>query len=186
LSVGPVASLLLGSQVGRTDLLQELIKLSDADAGEGLEVTRFAPQLGEGNHEPSLPYFASGLKNESMISGFVSNGYPVIAVTFQRPGQPVFQLECVIDTGFAGYLTLLLQAVQAMQLPFFYQMVINLANSSRTITDVYTRQIIWHDTKRQVEVLAMGTRPLVGRALLTGNSLSIDFRDGGEVRIERH
>jgi clan AA aspartic protease len=119
-----------------------------------------------------------------VISGRVTGGYPLIGVTFHLPGQPEFQLDCVIDTGFAGYMTLPIQAVQVMQLPFFYQMPINLANNSRAIADVYITQISWHGVERQVEVLATGQRPLVGRALLAGNRLSIDFREGGEVHIE--
>ncbi len=119
-----------------------------------------------------------------MTSGLVSDGYPLVSVTFRLPGQPEFQLECVVDTGFAGYLTLPLQAVEAVHLPFFYQMVINLANNSRTVADVYTAQVSWQDDTREVEVLAMGRRPLIGRALLAGTYLGIDFREGGEVRIE--
>jgi predicted aspartyl protease len=63
-----------------------------------------------------------------VIIGRISNGYPLVSVTFRLPGQPDFQLECVVDTGFAGYVTLPQPAVEAMELSFFYQMVTNLAN----------------------------------------------------------
>lgn len=119
-----------------------------------------------------------------MMIGQISQGYPVIAVPFQLPEMPAFELEFVIDTGFAGYLTLPVSAVEAMNLPFFYRMPANLANDSDIMVSVYQVTVRWQGELRRVEVIAMGKRPLIGRALLAGQYLGIRFEEGSELRIE--
>ena len=121
-----------------------------------------------------------------MIIGKISEGRPVIPVTFRLPGAPDLQLECVIDTGFAGYVTLPLAAVVAMRFPFFYKLPTNLANDARVLTDVFTGFILWQDAETEVETLAMGRRPLIGRALLANNHIDMDFRENGLIRIESY
>lgn len=44
--------------------------------------------------------------------------------------------------------------------------------------------ILWHGQERDVEVLAMGLRPLLGTALLEGNEMNVQFADGGLVTID--
>jgi len=119
-----------------------------------------------------------------MMTGKVSQGYPVVEIGVQLPEMPLFQLECVIDTGFAGYLTLPVSAVEAMKLPFFYRMPANLANDSDIMVSVYLVTVRWQEELRRVEVIAMGKRPLIGRALLLGQFLGIRFEEGSELRIE--
>lgn len=77
----------------------------------------------------------------------------------------------------------MLGTLAAMKLPFFYQMPARLADGSRKMTDVHLVTIGWHDELREVEVLALGERPLLGRALLAGSRLTIDFVSGGELTI---
>ena len=120
-----------------------------------------------------------------MMTGQISQGYPVIAVPFQLPEMPSFELECVIDTGFAGYLTLPVSAIEAMKLPFFYRMPANLANDSDIMVSVYLVTIRWQGELQRVEVIAMGKRPLIGRALMNGQFLGIRFEENAELRIER-
>jgi len=44
--------------------------------------------------------------------------------------------------------------------------------------------IIWHGVEREVIVLAMGRRPLMGTALIEDYHLSVDFCEGGSVIID--
>lgn len=60
----------------------------------------------------------------------------------------------------------------------------NLADSSNVSTDVYWVTILWSGVKRDIAVLGMGSRPLIGTALLEGYHLSIDFCDGGTVLVD--
>ena len=119
-----------------------------------------------------------------MMLGRISQGYPTLEVTFHLSEMPPLQLECVIDTGFAGYLTLPIAAVEAMKLPFFYRMPANLANDSDIMVSVYLVIIRWQEELRRVEVIAMGKRPLIGRALMAGQFLGIRFEEDVELRIE--
>jgi predicted aspartyl protease len=59
----------------------------------------------------------------------------------------------------------------------------NLANDSSIRTDVHIATIVWKNRELDVAVLAMGSRPLLGTALLNGNRLIADFRDNGLVTI---
>jgi clan AA aspartic protease len=105
-------------------------------------------------------------------------------VIFRLPGQPDLGIECVVDTGFEGELTLPPAAVAAMRLPYLTQLNAKLADGSAVATPVHVARIIWSGAERAITVLAMGSRPLLGTALLTGYHLEIDFEDGGLVRID--
>ena len=94
-----------------------------------------------------------------MITGQVSEGYPSVAVTFRIPGQRDMSIEFVVDTGFAGYMTLPSAAVAAIRLPFFYEMPANLADDSNIMVDVYTATVLWYGAERDVEILRNGQTP---------------------------
>jgi clan AA aspartic protease len=119
-----------------------------------------------------------------MTIGHVQGNKPFVSVTFLLPNQPAFSLECVVDTGFAGYLTLPEQAVEVLKLPFLQTIPSRLADGSRVMLDSYLTTIRWAGQQRPVEVVATGLQPLIGRALLQGFLVSIDFRDGGDITLE--
>jgi clan AA aspartic protease len=104
-------------------------------------------------------------------------------VTVRVQGQPDVTLECVVDTGFEGALTLPKAAVEALALPYVTELSANLADGTDVRTDVHLATIRWHDTDVEVPVLALGQRPLLGTLLLDGSHLSIAFIDGGEVSV---
>jgi clan AA aspartic protease len=116
--------------------------------------------------------------------GAVTAHHAAMPVRFRLPDQPDFLLESVIDTGFAGYLTLPLAAILAMGLQFNRRMPANLADDSTIIVEVYVASIVWNENVREVEVLATGQRPLIGTLLLDGCELDIQFVEGGAVSIE--
>ena len=101
-----------------------------------------------------------------MIEGTVRALQASIPAIFRLAGRPNLIIECVVDTGFAGALTLSPDAIKALGLPFFQEIEANLAN------DV------------EVAVLAMRRRPLLGTALLGGKRLCVNFVENGEVTIE--
>ena len=100
------------------------------------------------------------------------------------PGQPDLQIECVIDTGFEGALTLPHAAVAALDLPYLTELAANLADDSDIHVDVHVATILWNGREREIAVLALGQRPLVGTALLAEHHLAVDFADGGAVLID--
>lgn len=119
-----------------------------------------------------------------MIEGTVRDLQARIPVIFRLAGRPSLIIECVVDTGFAGALTLSPDAIKALGLPFFQEIEANLANDVDVKTAVYIADILWDGYEVEVAVLAMGRRPLLGTALLGGKRLCVNFVESGEVTIE--
>lgn len=92
-------------------------------------------------------------------------------------------VKCVVDTGFEGFLTFPTAAIAKLNLPYVTRINANLADDSNIATNVYLATILWNGVERDVAVLAMGRRPLIGTALLQDYHLSIDFYEGGMVEI---
>lgn len=120
-----------------------------------------------------------------MIRGRVVGLEARVNVTFRLPGQPGLAIEFIVDTGFAGALTLPPDAITALGLPFHQRITSRLADGSRKMTDVYRATVEWDGAVLNVAVLAMGNPPLLGTSLLAGYNLSIDFLDRGDVQIQR-
>lgn len=119
-----------------------------------------------------------------MINGTVVRLQARIGVIFRLTDYPDIEIQCVVDTGFEGFLTLPPAAVAQLGLPYLIKINANLANNSSVETDVYLATIIWNGVERNVAVLAMGSRPLIGTALLKDYHLSIDFYEGGTVLVD--
>ncbi|MEH1803407.1 MAG: clan AA aspartic protease [Nostoc sp.] len=94
------------------------------------------------------------------------------------------EIECVIDTGFEGLLTLPSAVIDELGLPYIARIHANLADNSNIAVNVYLATILWNGVEREVAVLGMGRRPLIGTALLEDYHLSIDFCDGGTVLVD--
>lgn len=119
-----------------------------------------------------------------MIHGSVVGLQARIGVLLCAPEGSEIEIECVVDTGFEGFLTLPPSVVADLDLPYLININANLANNSSVETDVHLATIIWNGMERNVAVLAMGLRPLVGTALLEDYHLSIDFYEGGTVLVD--
>jgi clan AA aspartic protease len=119
-----------------------------------------------------------------VIRGHVFGQQARVNLAFRAPGQPEFQIEYVVDTGFEGALTLSRGAVLALGLPYLTDLTANLADNTSIRTDVHVGTIVWDGAELEVAVLVLEGRPLIGTALLDGHHLEIDFFDGGAVRIE--
>ena len=73
--------------------------------------------------------------------------------------------------------------VVALGMSPYGHVLTNLADDSHAWVPVYRVAIVWGDHEREVEVLAMGSRPLLGTELLAGHNLSADFEQDGELTI---
>lgn len=119
-----------------------------------------------------------------MTPGTVRDLQARVQVTFRLLGRPNLSIECVVDTGFAGALTLSPDAITALDLPFFSEIDANLANDMDVKTAVHVATVVWDGREQEVAVLALGRRPLLGTALLNGKRLCVDFREGGLVLVD--
>jgi clan AA aspartic protease len=118
------------------------------------------------------------------MNGQVVAHHALLNVRLRLPGQSDFEIECVIDTGFIGYLTLPRAAALAMNLPFIRRIPANLADNSTIWVEVYAVILLWNGEERDTEVLATGVRPLIGTLLLDGSELNVQFAEGGLVNVE--
>ena len=119
-----------------------------------------------------------------MISGTVVGLQAKINLMLCPPGQSNVEIECVVDTGFEGALTLPPDVIVALKLPYITRISANLADDSNVMTRLHLATIIWQGVGREVIVLAMGRRPLIGTALIEDHHLSIDFCEDGSVIID--
>jgi clan AA aspartic protease len=114
-----------------------------------------------------------------VINGTVVRLQAQIGVIVCLPGSSNLEIKCVVDTGFEGFLTLPPAAIEQLGLTYVARINANLADNSNVATNVYLVTILWNGVERDVAVLAMGRRPLIGTALLQDYHLSIDLCEGG-------
>ncbi|MBU7584049.1 MAG: clan AA aspartic protease [Nostoc sp. TH1S01] len=119
-----------------------------------------------------------------MIHGTVFGLQARINLIFCLSQSSNIEIECVVDTGFEGYLTLPSAVITELGLPYLARIDANLADNSNVPVNVHLATILWQGIERNVAVLAMGSRPLIGTALLEDSHLSIDFYDGGTVIVD--
>jgi clan AA aspartic protease len=119
-----------------------------------------------------------------MINGTVVGLQARMAIIFYSPECAEIEIECVVDTGFEGFLTLPPTVVAQLKLPYVAPIDANLADNSRIVTNVHQGTILWNGVERVVPILAMGRRPLLGTALLVDLHLGIDFCEGGTVLVD--
>jgi clan AA aspartic protease len=121
-----------------------------------------------------------------MITGHIENRRAYISIPLQDPNSGRYlAIEFVLDTGFIGFLTLPVAAVEALQLPYVHTITGHLADGQRVPIDVYRATIRWDDKIREVEVLATGENPLLGNALFEGHRVTLEYQAAGTVGIVR-
>lgn len=119
-----------------------------------------------------------------MIHGTVVGLQAKINMILRPPGRADVEIDCVVDTGFEGALTLPPDIITALDLPYVTRIRANLANDMNVMTRIHLATILWHGIEREVVVLAMGRRPLIGTALIEDYHFSVDFYEGGAVVID--
>lgn len=119
-----------------------------------------------------------------MIQGTVVGLQARISIVLRVAGRSDLEVECVVDTGFEGALTLPLAVIEQLDFPYLSEINANLADNTDIVANVYRATIVWRGIERDIAVLAMGRRPLIGTALLADHHLSVDFYEGGSVIID--
>ena len=119
-----------------------------------------------------------------MINGIVVGLQARMGVILYLPGRAELEIECVVDTGFEGCLTLPISVVADLSLSCVGSIKANLADNSRIVTNMHEVIIFWNGVERLIPVLAMGRCPLIGTAFLEDYHLSIDFCEGSTVLVD--
>jgi clan AA aspartic protease len=120
-----------------------------------------------------------------VITGSVSGHHALVRLELRLASGQQVEIDFVLDTGFAGYLTLPPSVISALSLPFLLRMPAYLADGSRIMLAVHEVAVLWDGTERLIEVLATGGEALLGAAMLNGHEVTIQFVDGGGVVIEK-
>jgi clan AA aspartic protease len=120
-----------------------------------------------------------------VITGKVIGLQACVDLVFRLQNQPEVSVEFVVDTGFAGALTLPARAVAALGLPYVGWLDAHLADNSHARVRVYEAAVVWDGQETLVAVLAMGNRPLLGTALRDGFNINADFADNGPLSLQR-
>jgi clan AA aspartic protease len=118
-----------------------------------------------------------------VIAGRVVQQEAHVSLSFVQPDGTDQVVEFVIDTGFTGMLLLPAERVSDLHLARVRFVAIRLADDQIVEVDVYSAQVRWGSSVLDVEVLAAGSRALLGTGLLDGHELRIVFMDGGRVSI---
>ncbi len=105
-------------------------------------------------------------------------------VTFLRTAQGDVEIECIVDTGFEGSLTLPASVVAILGLPFVTDLNTTLASDEAFVVPVHRASIRWDGRVVNVAILPLGRQPLLGTALLADHRLEVEFIDGGMVAID--
>ena len=116
--------------------------------------------------------------------GHIANLHALLPVTFRFSDRLDITIEFVVDTGYTGYLSLPLDVILSMKLPFEYDLPANLADDSEILVPVHAATILWNGVEVTTRVLAVGRRPLLGTAMLDGHELLAQFAEGGLVTVD--
>jgi clan AA aspartic protease len=117
------------------------------------------------------------------VTGHVAANHVLASVALSA-ASGTLAIEFVVDTGFVGFLALPPDALAALHLTRLRALSAGLADGSEVLAFVHAATIFWHGEARDVEVLAIGKRPLLGTLLLGGSDVNIQFTDGGPVTVD--
>ena len=91
--------------------------------------------------------------------------------------------EFALDTGFLGYATLPLDAINKLNLEYVTFQPASMADGTEAMFDVYSFMIECHGKARAVDVPELPGIPLIGMSLLEGCELRIQIMEEGLVTI---
>jgi predicted aspartyl protease len=95
------------------------------------------------------------------------------------------EIEAVVDTGYAGWLTSSPTLIRALNLNWRTFGRGALAHGSVSLFDVYQGKVLWDGRIRPVFVDEFDATPLVGMGRLKGFELNMQVRARGKVTIKR-
>ena len=120
-----------------------------------------------------------------MISGIVNaRNETTFSFAIQDTTGKYHDFETLLDTGFAGTLSLPLPVISVLGLRWHSQTRFLLANDQSIWFDNYQATIVWNGTPQAVLIQAIDNVPLLGTNLLVGHELRIRFTNGGPAEIE--
>ena len=119
-----------------------------------------------------------------MASGAVRNLVPIVPIAvLDRSGAPQ-QFQAVLDTGFAGAISLPRSSIERLGLANPRQEPVTFANGETQESNIYRATAIWDGERYAVSLYELGPEPLIGMGLLIGSRVAMDVREDGPISIE--
>jgi clan AA aspartic protease len=120
-----------------------------------------------------------------MITGAVKADEARIRLTVRGRKGRTQEVEAVIDSGYAGALTLPPALITLLGLRWQSTQRATLADGSTCVFQVYVGRVVWDGKVRQILVDEADADSLIGMRLLRGNELKMQVRYRGKVTIKR-
>ena len=120
-----------------------------------------------------------------MITGVINAKHQaIVQVPLQDDAGNWHCIDCLLDTGFSGEMTLPAISISAWHLPWHSFETALVADGSMANFPVHAATILWDGKPRPILVEMAEIVPLVGMQLLAGFDLRARIRPGGAVEIE--
>ena len=94
------------------------------------------------------------------------------------------KIECIVDTGFSGYLALPSELIEVLKLPKIDDQEVLLGDGTVVSLEKYVAKVLWHSEERSVSVLRTEGSSISGMFLLFGSRVILDIIENGNVSIE--
>lgn len=118
-----------------------------------------------------------------MTTGWMRGRELVVPVTVLDESEASLALECVVDTGFDGDLTLPPAVIQHLRLQRMETITVVAANEANLRLNAYRGVILWQGQRRAVRIIEAEGSPLIGIGLLWGSFLTATITDNGAVTV---
>lgn len=119
-----------------------------------------------------------------MIRGTVSDELePLVSIRVENASGSAQVVRALVDTGFNGWLSLPIEIIDDLDLPWLRTGRAYLADDQEIRFSIFGGFIFWDGELRQVTIDAGGETPLVGMGLLENYELKIAARPGGDVSM---
>jgi len=120
-----------------------------------------------------------------MITGIVTSSLEAKIRVHILDGDSQSQaIDGLIDTGFAGFMSLPIATVATLGLPWIFRDQTELIDGRLIPIDIFSATVIWNGKPRTINVQALGNYILIGMRLLAGYDVAIRATDGGLVSID--
>lgn len=94
------------------------------------------------------------------------------------------KIECIVDTGFSGYLALPSELIENFTLPKIDDQEVRLGDGTVVSLARYIAKVIWQGVEPSVSVLRTDGGSIAGMLLLLVSRVIIDVIEDGDVSIE--
>jgi clan AA aspartic protease len=119
-----------------------------------------------------------------MIQGRVNaQREAIVRLIVHGPGEAYAEVDAIVDSGFAGSLTLPADVIESLGLVRQSGGGAVLADGSVRHMELFAANVEWEGEQRPILVSAVGEEPLLGMRLLEGYELKIAVEQDGVVEI---